>query len=183
LVSCGAWAFILRAGQGSYQLLGEVVTTLVLKADTPIAERCDHASRAASMRPTSRSSPSFVLDPRGAFPYLTIEQREAPPEELREAIGQHLFGCDDCQTCARSQRAAAPSAEKTRRLRPSIFSRWSGIGSDDLVGLDEAAWNEVGGAGDAVDPSRGPGGDGAQRGDQEGEPAPARSGGRRGGPR
>jgi epoxyqueuosine reductase len=137
----GKHGLLITPGQGSYQLLGEVVTTLSLHADAPIAERCGSCTRCLDACPTSAFVAPFVLDPRRCIAYLTIEQREAPPEELREAIGEHLFGCDDCQDVCPFNRAAPPSAEKTAPFAP--HPRWSEIGLEDLVGLDEAGWNEA----------------------------------------
>jgi epoxyqueuosine reductase len=137
----GKHGLLITPGQGSYQLLGEVVTTLSLVADAPIAERCGSCTRCLDACPTSAFVAPFVLDPRRCIAYLTIEQREAPPEPLREAIGEHLFGCDDCQDVCPFNRAAPPSAEKTAPFAP--HPRWSEIGLDDLAGLDEAGWNDA----------------------------------------
>ena len=137
----GKHGLLITPGQGSYQLLGEVVTTLSLRADAPIAERCGSCTRCLDACPTSAFVAPFVLDPRRCIAYLTIEQRDAPPEELREAIGEHLFGCDDCQDVCPFNRAAAPPAEKTAPFAP--HPRWSEIGLDDLARLDEAGWTEA----------------------------------------
>jgi epoxyqueuosine reductase len=137
----GKHGLLITPGQGSYQLLGEVVTTLALVPGTPLAERCGSCTRCLDACPTSAFVAPFVLDPRRCIAYLTIEQREAPPEDLREAIGDHLFGCDDCQDVCPFNRAAPPSSEKTAPFAP--LPRWSAIGLDDLVGLDEAGWTEA----------------------------------------
>jgi epoxyqueuosine reductase len=137
----GKHGLLITPGQGSYQLLGEVVTTLALVPGTPLAERCGSCTRCLDACPTSAFVAPFVLDPRRCIAYLTIEQREAPPEELREAIGEHLFGCDDCQDVCPFNRAAPPSPEKTTPFAP--HPRWGELGLDDLVGLDEAGWNEA----------------------------------------
>lgn len=137
----GKHGLLITPGQGSYQLLGEVVTTLALVPGTPLAERCGSCTRCLDACPTSAFSAPFVLDPRRCIAYLTIEQREAPPEELREAIGEHLFGCDDCQDVCPFNRAAPPSPEKTAPFAP--HPRWSELGLDDLAGLDEAGWNDA----------------------------------------
>ncbi len=137
----GKHGLLITPGQGSYQLLGEVVTTLSLRADAPITERCGSCTRCLDACPTSAFVAPFVLDPRRCISYLTIEQRAAPPDELREAIGEHLFGCDDCQDVCPFNRAAPTPAEATAPFAP--LPRWSEIGLDDLAGLDEASWNEA----------------------------------------
>jgi epoxyqueuosine reductase len=137
----GKHGLLITPGQGSYQLLGEVVTTLALVPGTPLAERCGSCTRCLDACPTSAFVAPFVLDPRRCIAYLTIEQREAPPDELREAIGEHLFGCDDCQDVCPFNRAAPPPPEKTTPFAP--HPRWSELGLDDLVSFDEAGWHEA----------------------------------------
>src|SRR6185312_16314903 len=100
-------------GLGSMLMLGEVVTTLeLLPTGQPSVsslaggasslagetERCGSCTRCLDACPTRAFEGPFVLDPRKCISYLTIEQREAVPVELREGVGTHLFGCDDCQT-------------------------------------------------------------------------------------
>jgi epoxyqueuosine reductase len=137
----GKHGLLITPGQGSYQLLGAVVTTLALIPDTPMTERCGSCTRCLDACPTSAFVAPFVLDPRRCIAYLTIEQREAPPEELREAIGEHLFGCDDCQDVCPFNRTAAPPPERTAPFHP--HARWGELGLDDLVSLDEARWTVV----------------------------------------
>jgi epoxyqueuosine reductase len=137
----GKHGLLITPGQGSYQLLGEVVTTLELIADTPMAERCGSCTRCLDACPTSAFVAPFVLDPRRCIAYLTIEQRQAPQEELREAIGEHLFGCDACQEVCPWNRTAAPPLEQTEPFHP--HARWEDLGLDDLTGLDETRWAEI----------------------------------------
>jgi epoxyqueuosine reductase len=137
----GKNGLVITPGQGSYQLLGEVVTTLSLAPGTPMSERCGECTRCLDACPTQAFAAPFVLDARRCIAYLTIEQPEAPPDELREAIGEHLFGCDVCQEVCPWNRTAPPAPEKTRPFHP--HARWSELGLDALVALDEARWEEV----------------------------------------
>jgi epoxyqueuosine reductase len=137
----GKNGLVITPGQGSYQLLGEVVTTLDLVADTPMAERCGACTRCLDACPTAAFVAPFVLDPRRCVSYWTIEQPEAPPEALREAIGEHLFGCDDCQDVCPFNRTAPPPEESTAPFRP--LPRWSDLDLADLAGLPEARWEEI----------------------------------------
>jgi epoxyqueuosine reductase len=131
----GKHGLVITPGQGSYQLLGEVVTTLSLTPDVPMAERCGSCTRCLDACPTSAFEAPFVLDPRRCIAYLTIEQRSAPPEELRPEIGEHLFGCDVCQEVCPFNRTAAPPAERTAPFHP--LARWQARDVDDLTALDE----------------------------------------------
>jgi len=137
----GKNGLLITPGQGSYQLLGEVVTTLPLVPDTPMAERCGSCTRCLDACPTSAFTAPFVLDPRRCIAYWTIEQPEAPPAELREAIGEHLFGCDDCQDVCPFNRTAPPPAAATAPFRP--LPRWEELQLADLTGVPEEGWEEV----------------------------------------
>jgi len=137
----GKNGLLITPGQGSYQLLGEVVTTLELVPDAPMTERCGACTRCLDACPTSAFAAPFVLDPRRCVSYWTIEQREAPPEELRDAIGEHLFGCDDCQDVCPFNRAAPPPEETTEPFRP--HARWAELDLAALASVPEARWEEV----------------------------------------
>ncbi|MFO0761010.1 MAG: tRNA epoxyqueuosine(34) reductase QueG [Byssovorax sp.] len=137
----GKNGLVITPGQGSYQLLGEVVTTLALTPGTPMSERCGACTRCLDACPTAAFTAPFVLDARRCISYLTIEQPDPPPDELRGAIGDRLFGCDVCQEVCPYNRTAPASAEKTAPFTP--HARWGELGLDDLVGLDEARFSEV----------------------------------------
>jgi epoxyqueuosine reductase len=129
----GKHGLVITPGQGSYQILGEVVTTLALVADEPITERCGSCTRCLDACPTDAFTAPFVLDPRRCISYWTIEAEGAAPEPLRDAVAQHLFGCDLCQeACPFNRTAAAPLAE-TARFHP--LQRFDGLGLEALVRL------------------------------------------------
>ena len=137
----GKNGLVITPGQGSYQLLGEVVTTLALPPDTPIAERCGSCTRCLDACPTGAFAAPFVLDPRRCISYFTIELRGPAPEEHDAPLGEHLFGCDVCQEVCPFNRTAPPPASQTAPFRP--HGRWARQHLDELVATDEAAWRGV----------------------------------------
>ncbi|MCC6556792.1 MAG: tRNA epoxyqueuosine(34) reductase QueG [Polyangiaceae bacterium] len=137
----GKNGLVITPGQGSYQLLGEVVTTLALTPDTPIAERCGSCTRCLDACPTQAFVAPFVLDPRRCVAYLTIERPGSPAEELRAGIGEHLFGCDACQEVCPFNRAAPPPPARTEPFHP--LARWAGRDVDDLVALAARGFDEL----------------------------------------
>jgi epoxyqueuosine reductase len=139
----GKNGLVITPGQGSYQLLGEVVTTADLVPDTPLTERCGACTRCLDACPTGAFTAPFVLDPRRCVAYWTIEQPEAPPEDLRPALGDHLFGCDDCQDVCPFNRAAPPPPEKTAQFRP--LPRWGELSLAALVAAPAERWEQIGG--------------------------------------
>ncbi len=137
----GKNGLVISPGQGSYLILGEVVTSLVLVPDEPIAERCGSCTRCLDACPTAAFRAPFVLDARRCISYLTIEASGAPAEPLREATGEHLFGCDVCQEVCPFNRTGAPPLDRTRGFHP--HPRWQEIDVDAFVAMDEARWDEV----------------------------------------
>jgi epoxyqueuosine reductase len=134
----GKNGLLIVPGVGSLVLLGEVVTTLPIDADPPIPERCGACTRCLDACPTNAFSQPFVLDPRRCVAYLTIEHRSPVPDDLRAGIGEHLFGCDDCQTvCPFNTRArgAARDAVVDPRFLPD--PRWRDVALGDLLALDD----------------------------------------------
>ncbi|HZU84624.1 MAG TPA: tRNA epoxyqueuosine(34) reductase QueG [Polyangiaceae bacterium] len=141
----GKNGMLIVPGIGSMALLGEVVTTLALDVDAPIAERCGACTRCLEACPTRAFVRPFVLDARRCVSYLTIEHRTSIPPELREGIGAHLFGCDDCQTvCPFNAGAGARAPLEPARGEPfAPLERWSRVRLESLLSLDEAGWNEI----------------------------------------
>ncbi|MEO8798771.1 MAG: tRNA epoxyqueuosine(34) reductase QueG [Polyangiaceae bacterium] len=135
----GKNGLIIVPGQGSFVLLGEVATTLALVPDEPMNERCGSCTRCLDACPTSAFPAPFVLDPRSCISYFTIEKRGDIPEEAREGIGEHLFGCDDCQTVCPFNASGRPLDEaSTVAFEP--LERWQ---TTTLVDLLEPAKAEA----------------------------------------
>jgi epoxyqueuosine reductase len=140
----GKNGLLIIPGQGSYCLLGEVVTTMPLPSEAygePIGERCGSCRACIDACPTDAFVEPFVLDPTRCVSYWTIESRSMPPEELWEPLGEHLFGCDVCQQTCPYNAAGAPVATVDDPFRP--HRRWSEQSLSDLVSLDEAAWSTL----------------------------------------
>jgi epoxyqueuosine reductase len=104
---------LINQGIGSWLFLGVIVTSLELTtedptADLPAADRCGTCTRCIDACPTDALIAPYQLDSNKCISYLTIEKRGAIPEEIREGIGQQVFGCDICQdVCPWNRKAPA----------------------------------------------------------------------------
>jgi len=132
---------IIVPGLGSFVLLGEVITTADLPADVPMESRCGTCTLCIDACPTSAFAAPFVLDPRRCVSYLTIELRGQIPVELRDGIGNRLFGCDDCQDACPYNRTALPPGDTTEPFSP--LPRWSSTSLEQLATLDESAFQAL----------------------------------------
>jgi epoxyqueuosine reductase len=81
---------------GNWIFLSEIITTLELEPDAPEKNHCGKCSRCLSACPTSAITAPFQLDARKCISYLTIELKGSIPMEFRKAIGNRIYGCDDC---------------------------------------------------------------------------------------
>jgi len=81
---------------GNWIFLAEILTTLELEPDAPEKNRCGNCARCIAACPTNAITAPFQLDARKCISYLTIELKGAIPVGLRKAIGNRIFGCDDC---------------------------------------------------------------------------------------
>ena len=109
----GKNSLVLNKERGSYFFLGEILTTLPLPPDEPAFDQCGACSLCIEACPTSAIVEPRVVDSRRCIAYHTIELRGPVPEAHREAIGDRVFGCDDCQDVCpwnRSGPGSRPSA-------------------------------------------------------------------------
>ena len=112
---------------GNWLALGGILTTLELPADKPGRDRCGSCTRCIDCCPTGAITAPYQLDARRCISYLTIEHRGAIPPEFREAVGDRLFGCDDClDVCpwnkwARCSREPAFAARPLPDLREMLY--------------------------------------------------------------
>lgn len=128
---------------GSWFFLGEIVTSLEIEPDAPPPDRCGTCTRCIDACPTEALVPDetrdgqWTLDSTRCISYLTIELRGAIPEQHRDAMGSHIFGCDICQdVCPWNSRApvtdepaffARPKSalETFAKLSPEVFHHTS----------------------------------------------------------
>jgi epoxyqueuosine reductase len=125
---------LIDARAGSYFFLGEIYLDLPLPADEPSTAHCGTCSACMPACPTGAIVAPYKLDARRCISYLTIELAGAIPEEFRRAIGNRIYGCDDCQLVCPWNKFARPSAEKDFAVR-------HGLDHSQLVDL--FAWSEA----------------------------------------
>ena len=123
---------------GSWFLLGEVYTDLPLAVDGPVADHCGSCRACLDVCPTQAIVAPYELDARRCISYLTIELHGSIPEELRPAIGNRIFGCDDCQLFCPWNKFARPTSVGAFAVRHGL----DGAGLVELFGWSEAEWRE-----------------------------------------
>jgi epoxyqueuosine reductase len=130
----GKHSNLISRDAGSWFFLGEIYTDLPLALDQPARENCGSCTACLDVCPTRAIVAPYRVDARRCISYLTIELRGPIPEEFRSAIGNRIYGCDDCQIVCPWNRFAKLSAEADFRPRHSL-------GEAQLVEL--FAWDEA----------------------------------------
>lgn len=133
----GRNSMVIDPEAGSWFFIGEILTDLPLPVDpSRDADQCGACRACLRVCPTDAILPDRTLDARRCISYLTIENKGAIPEAFRSAIGNRVFGCDDCQIWCPWNREAAPTNEPDFRPRPLLSNR----PLDDLFAMDEAGF-------------------------------------------
>lgn len=107
----GKHTLIIHKQAGSYFFLGELLTNLPLPIDQPVSAHCGSCQACIDVCPTQAIVAPYQLDSRKCISWVTIEYEGVIPVELRTAIGNRVFGCDDCQLVCPWNRYARISQE------------------------------------------------------------------------
>ena len=131
---------MVSADHGSWLFLGSIFTTLEIEPDTPHADQCGTCTACQAACPTDAFPAPYQLDARRCISYLTIEHKGPIPLEFRRAIGNRIYGCDDClAVCPWNKFAESAAANiaftpRAELAAPSIA---------DLLALDDRAFRET----------------------------------------
>jgi epoxyqueuosine reductase len=125
---------LIDRDSGSYFFLGEIYMDLELPADVPASAHCGTCSACLPACPTGAIVAPYRLDARRCISYLTIELKGSIPVEFRQALGNRIYGCDDCQLVCPWNKFARITAE-------ADFQPRHGLDHARLIEL--FAWDEA----------------------------------------
>jgi epoxyqueuosine reductase len=112
----GKSTMCLNQHLGTWFFIGTILTTLEIEPDPPAKNRCGKCTRCIDSCPTRAITEPYRLDARRCISYLTIENKGPIPLEFRKAIGDRVYGCDDCLEACPWNRFAVESNEVRFRL-------------------------------------------------------------------
>ena len=124
---------------GSWLFLGSILTELDLPSDAPETDHCGQCRACLDICPTAAFPTPYQLDARRCISYLTIELKEAVPLEFRQALGNRIYGCDDCLAVCPWNKFAQQSREQRLHARDALRTP----ALEDLARLDDAAFRTL----------------------------------------
>jgi epoxyqueuosine reductase len=135
----GKHTVLISRDLGNWLFLGAICTTLELEADSPETDHCGSCRKCLDICPTAAFPEPYVLDSRRCISYLTIEHKGHIPVEFREAMGNRIFGCDDCLAVCPWNKFAQTAKEtkllaRADRMAPRLA---------ELAALDEASFRAM----------------------------------------
>ncbi len=124
---------------GSWLFLGAIFTTAELPPDAQADDRCGSCRACLDACPTDAFPAPYQLDARRCISYLTIEHEGPIPEEFRAAVGNRVYGCDDCLAACPWNKFAAEAREAKLAARADLDAPRLA----DLAGLDDAGFRTL----------------------------------------
>lgn len=136
----GKHSNLVSREHGSWLFLGAIYTTLPLPVDDTHVDRCGSCRRCLDACPTKAFPAPRVVDARRCISYLTIEHKGPIPEEFRAAIGNRIYGCDDClAVCPWNRFAEAAAANRAFLPRAELAAPPLA----ELLALDDAGFRAL----------------------------------------
>ena len=133
----GKHTLLLSREAGSLHFLGELLVGLELEPDAPVENHCGTCERCLDACPTRAIVAPYQLDARRCISYLTIENPGPIPRELRKAMGNRIYGCDDCQLACPWNKYATTTSEPDFAVRHGL----DGASLASLLAWTEAQFN------------------------------------------
>jgi len=130
---------LVSRAKGSWLFLGAIFTSLELEADAPEADHCGSCRACLDICPTDAFPAPYRLDARRCISYLTIEHKGPIPRAFRRAMGNRIYGCDDCLAVCPWNKFAAAASENAFHARVELRHPLL----RDLAGLDDAGFRTV----------------------------------------
>jgi epoxyqueuosine reductase len=124
---------------GSWLFLASVLTSLAIEADAAEAQHCGSCRACLDVCPTNAFPAPFQLDARACLSYLTIERKGPMPRQYRAAMGNRIYGCDDCLAACPWNKFAATAREQALHARDHLRSP----PLEELARLDDAAFRAL----------------------------------------
>jgi len=130
---------LVSRDHGSWLFLGSIFTTAELEPDGQEADHCGSCRACLDVCPTNAFPAPYRLDARRCISYLTVENKGPIPAEFREAIGNRIYGCDDCLAVCPWNKFAQAASEAKLAARDDLRAPKL----IDLLALDDAAFRAL----------------------------------------